>query len=98
MTAIGWVGVWFLVAGAVAIVVESVLAMVWGMAVAQRSRALQERIRTEQGMIEAAIKRLQDALEEMRRLWKPYRRALRLLRHPLAIALFQSYAGRRGIR
>ncbi|GAC1473145.1 MAG: hypothetical protein PVS3B2_08940 [Candidatus Dormibacteraceae bacterium] len=95
MTLLGWIGVWLLVAGAVAIVVEVVLAVVWGMAVAKHSRALQERIETERVEIEADLKRLKDALDEMRRLWKPYRRVLRLLNHPLAIALFQSYAARR---
>jgi hypothetical protein len=95
VTPLGWVGVWLLVAGVVAIVAEGVLALVWGMAVAKRSRALQERIETERGLIEADLKLLQEALEETRRLWRPYRRALRWLRHPITIALMQSYAGRR---
>ncbi|HEV1992346.1 MAG TPA: hypothetical protein VGR34_05735 [Candidatus Dormibacteraeota bacterium] len=98
MTPLGWIGVWLLVAGGAAIVVEGVLAGVWGMAVAKRSRALQERIETERGLIEADLQRLQDALEETRRLWRPYRRALRWLRHPIAIALMQSFAGRRAGR
>ena len=96
MTPLGWVGVWLLVAGVVAIVAEGVLAVVWGMAVAKRSRALQERVEIERGMIEADLQKLRDALEETRRLWRPYRRALRWLRHPITIALMQSYAGRRG--
>jgi hypothetical protein len=95
VTPLGWIGVWLLVAGVVAIVAEGVLAVVWGMAVAKRSRALQERIETERGLIEADLKRLQEALEETRRLWRPYSRALRWLRHPITIALMQSYAGRR---
>jgi hypothetical protein len=96
VTSLGWIGVWLLVAGVVAIVVEGVLASVWGRAVAKRSRALQELVETERGLIEADLKRLQEALEETRRLWKPYRRVLRWLRHPITIALMQSYAGRRG--
>jgi hypothetical protein len=96
VTSLGWIGVWLLVAGVVAIVVEGVLAAVWGRAVAKRSRALQELVETERGLIEADLKRLQEALEETRRLWKPYRRVLRWLRHPITIALMQSYAGRRG--
>lgn len=98
MNSLGWIGVWLLVAAAVAIVAEAVLAGVWGLAFVKRSRLLAERIETERGMIEADLKRLQDALEETRRLWKPYRRALRWLRHPLTIALLQSYAGRRAGR
>jgi hypothetical protein len=92
---LGWIGVWLLVAGVVVIVAEGVLAVVWGMAVARRSRALQERVETERGLIEADLQKLRDALEETRRLWRPYRRALRWLRHPITIALMQSYAGRR---
>jgi hypothetical protein len=98
VTPLGWVGVWLLVAGVVAIVAEGILAVVWGMAVAKRSRALQERIETERGLIEADLKLLQEALEETKRLWRPYRRALRWLRHPITIALMQSYAGRRAGR
>jgi hypothetical protein len=93
---LGWTGVWLLVAGAVAIVAETVLVVVWGMAVAKRSRALQERSETERGLIEADLKRLREAMEETKRLWKPYSRAVRWLRHPLTIALIQSYSGRRG--
>jgi hypothetical protein len=94
----GWIGVWLLVAGAVAILAEVVLMVVWGRAVAIRSRTLQARIKTEQGMIEADLERLQDAVVEMRRLWKPYRRVIRWLRHPLTIALLESYALRRARR
>jgi hypothetical protein len=68
---------------------------VWGAAMAKRSRALAERIQTERGLIEADIERLRAALDETRRLWRPYRRALRWVRHPLAIALLQSFARRR---
>jgi hypothetical protein len=95
VTPLGWAGVWLLVAAFVAIVAEGVLAVVWGRAVAKRSRALQERIETERGLIEADLKLLQEALEETRTLWRPYRGALRWLRHPITIALMQSYAGRR---
>jgi hypothetical protein len=59
------------------------------------ARRLAERIETERGMIESDLNRLRLAIEETRRLWKPYRRALRWLRHPLVVALLQSYARRR---
>jgi hypothetical protein len=95
MTLIGWIGVWLLAISAVAIVVEGVLAAVWGAAMATRSRALAERIQTERGLIETDLARLLAALDETKRLWRPYRRALRWLRHPLAIALLQSFARRR---
>jgi len=94
---VGWIGVWLLVAGAVAIVVEGAVAALWGLAMAKRTRALSERLETERGLIEADVQRLRSALEETRRLWKPYRRALRWLRHPITIALLQSYARRRAV-
>jgi hypothetical protein len=92
---LGWVGVWLLVAGAVAIVVEGVVAVLWGVALARRSRVLAERLQKERALIEADVKRLKAALEETQLLWKPYQRALRLLRHPLVIALLGSFARRR---
>ena len=95
MSTLGWVGVWLLAAGALAIVIEGVLAGLWGAAVSRRTRVLSLRLETERGLIEADQKRLRAALEETRRLWKPYRRVLRLLRHPLTIALLESYARRR---
>ena len=95
MTPLGWFGVWLLVAAIVAMMAEGVLAAVWGTAVARRSRELSELTQTEGVLIEADLMRLQAALEQTERLWRPYRRALRLLRHPLTIALFGSLARRR---
>jgi hypothetical protein len=39
--------------------------------------------------------RLRAAVEETKVLWRPYGRILRWARHPLAIALMESYARRR---
>jgi hypothetical protein len=89
------IGVWLLVAGAAAIVVEGIVAAVWTVSIAKRARALSEQVEAGRGLIEADLARLRVAVEETRRLWTPYRRVLRLLRHPLAIALLQSYARRR---
>ena len=93
------IGVWLLVASAIAIVVEGIVAAVWTVSIAKRSRLLSEQIEAGRGLIEADLARLSTAVEETRRLWTPYRRLLRLVRHPLAIALLQSYARRRaGVR
>lgn len=89
------IGVWLLVVSAAAIVVEGVLAAVWGISFARRSLALSERLQSERAAIEADIARLQAALEETKRLWRPYGRVLRWVRHPLVIALLESYARRR---
>ncbi|MGH7760539.1 MAG: hypothetical protein ACREOY_03870 [Candidatus Dormibacteraceae bacterium] len=88
------IGVWLLVVSAVAIVVEGVLAAIWAASLVKRSRALSEGIERQRALIEADLERLRAAVEETRRLWRPYERILRLVRHPLAIALLQSLAGR----
>jgi hypothetical protein len=74
---------------------EGVLVAVWGLAMARRTRRLSELVQTEQGLIEGDLQKLRSALAETQRLWRPYGRALRWLRHPLTIALLQSYARRR---
>jgi hypothetical protein len=89
------IGVWLLVVSAVVIAVEMVLAGMWSVRVSKRSRQLSERLATESALVQADLARLQAALEETRVLWRPYRRLLRWTRHPLAIALVESYARRR---
>jgi hypothetical protein len=96
---VGWIGIGVLIAAAVAIVVEGVVAAVLSMRVAKAARLLSERVETERAEIEADVAKLRAALEEMRRLWQPYRRVLRWVNHPLVIALLGSYRRRRmGVR
>ena len=95
-TTVGWVGIGLLVAAGLAIVVEGVLVAIWGMAVARRSQTLLERLNTGRGLLESDLEMLRLAMEETKRLWRPYRTILRWLSHPLTIALWQSYR-RRGI-
>jgi len=92
---VGTVGVWLLIASAVAIVIESALAMVWSLRIASRSAAMQKRIQAEQAQIRADVERLRSALAQTQVLWEPYARLLRWFRHPLTIAVLQSYARRR---
>jgi hypothetical protein len=47
-------------------------------------------------VLNADLERLRASVAETHELWQPYRRLLRLLRHPLTIALMQSLA-RRGV-
>lgn len=91
----GWIGVWLLVASSIAIVLEMVLAGFWSLKVTRRARELSEQLATERGQVQADLARLKAALEETKVLWRPYRRVLRWARHPLAIALMESYARRR---
>ena len=98
MTTLGWVGVGLLVAAGLGIVIEGAVAAVWGTTVAKRALALQARLETERGLLESDLAKLRLAMEETRRLWKPYRLILRWLGHPLTIALFASYRRRRALR
>ena len=89
------IGVWLLVVSAVAIVVEGVLAAFWAASLVKRSRALSVGIEAQRELIEADLARLRAAIEETKRLWRPYERILRWVRHPLVIALLESMARRR---
>jgi hypothetical protein len=91
---LSWIGVWLVVAGAVLIVLEMTLAGIWTARIVTRSRALSVRLMTEQARLQGDVERLRAAAAETQRLWQPYRRALRWLRHPLAIALLESFARR----
>jgi hypothetical protein len=98
VTQLGWVGVWLLIAGGLAILIEVTVMAVWGVAVGRRSRILAARLETERNLIEADLAKLRLAIEEMERLWRPYHRTLRFLRNPLVIALLQSYRRRAAAR
>lgn len=90
------IGIWLLVIAFVVIVVEGVLAAVWSLRLARKARELRTRLAAEQANLKADVERLRASLAETQELWKPYRRLLRLLRHPLTIALMQSFAARLG--
>ena len=92
---VGSVGVWLLIVCAVAIVLECVLAAVWSARLAREAAAARARIAAQQAQIAADVERLMAALAETQVLWQPYARLLRWLRHPIAIALMQSYGRRR---
>ncbi len=94
-TDLGWIGVWLLVIGAGAILLEGVLAALWSVRVSRRAATLSKQLMGEQARLRADVQRLQAAVAETQLLWQPYRRVLRVLRHPLAIALLQSLARRR---
>lgn len=95
---LGTIGIWLLVAGVVAIVVEIVLMAVWGVRMGRRVEALAKLIETERAGVQADLERLRRAIEETRRLWQPYGRILRWLRHPLVLAVLGSYRRRMASR
>ena len=94
MTQAGWIGVWLLIGSSAVIVVELAVMSVWGVRLGRRARSLAAVMQTQQGLIQADLERMRLLMEETRVLWRPYRRVLRWLRHPLVVALIGSYRRR----
>ena len=92
---LGTVGVWLLVAAGLLLVVELVLMAVWGLAMSRRMLALNESISTQRAEIQADLERLRRAIEETKVLWQPYSQVLRMLNHPLVLAVLASVRRRR---
>jgi hypothetical protein len=88
------VGVWLLVFSGAVIVLELGLATYWSLRLARRARTLGRQLALQQALVQADVERLRINLATTQALWQPYRRTLRLLRHPLTIALMQSFARR----
>ena len=84
-------GPWLLVLGAGVILVEGAVAGVWSVRLVRQVRALSARLERERGFVRADVARLRETLDETRRLWEPWGRALRWLRHPLVAALLASF-------
>ena len=95
---LGAIGIGLLVAAVIAIVIELTLMAVWGLAMGRRMQALSQRLVSQRAEIEADVEKLRRAIEETRVLWRPYRRVLRWLNHPLVIALLGSYRRRMAAR
>ena len=90
-----WIGIWLLVASVVVIIFEGVLAAIWSLRLSRRARAMNALLASQQAALNADLQRLRANIAETRELWQSYRRLLRLLRHPLTIALMQSFMRRR---
>jgi hypothetical protein len=95
MSDLGWLGVSLLIVSLAAILVEFVLVADQSLRLAKRGQLLAERLKTEQVLLKTQVDTLMAQLQVTAVLWRPYGRLLRWLRHPLAIALLQSYARRR---
>ena len=92
------VGIWLLLGSAVVIAFEGSLAAVWAWRLSRKARAMSQLLSAQQVVFNADLERLRASIAETRELWQPYRRLLRLLRHPLTIALMQSFARRAAAR
>ena len=95
---LGTIGIWLLVAAGLVVIIELVLMAVWGAAMSRRMLALNESISSQRAEIQADLERLRRAIEETKALWRPYRRILRTLNHPLLLAVFASLRRRRAAR
>ncbi len=95
MSDLSLIGIWLLVASVAVIALEGLLAALWSVRLSTRAMVLSERLMSERLALEADVQRLRMTLDETAELWQPYRRLMRLLQHPLAVALMQSYARRR---
>ena len=91
---IGTIGLWLLAVGGAAILVEAIVFALWSWRLANDGRALAVLIDTQRGLVQADVARLRETIEETQRLWAPYGRLLRWLRHPLVAAVIASL-GRR---
>lgn len=89
-----WIGIWLLVVSVVLIMSEGALAAIWSLRVSRKARAIRELMASQQALLNADVERLRASIAKTHELWQPYRRLLRLLRHPLTIALMQSFARR----
>jgi hypothetical protein len=89
-----WIGIWLLVVSVALILFEGALAALWSLRVSRKARAISELMASQQALLNADVERLRASIAETHELWQPYRRLLRLLRHPLTIALMQSFARR----
>ncbi len=95
---LGAIGIWLLAVTVIAIIIELTLMAVWGLAMGRRMQALSLRLASQRAEIETDVEKLRRAIEETRALWRPYRRVLRWLRHPLVLALLGSYRRRMAAR
>jgi hypothetical protein len=97
MTAVGWIGIWLLAVGLAAIVVGLALAAPSVLRVRRKAVILTALLEREEIARSLEVERLRLALRHLESRLRPYRRARRLLLHPLTVALVESYR-RRGIR
>ena len=95
MSDLAWLGVSLLIVCVVMIGVEGALLGFWSLSLVKRAQLLSERLATERVLLQSEQDQLVAELHATAVLWQPYRRALRWVRHPLAIALLESYARRR---
>lgn len=87
---LGVIGIYVFLLTVIVIILELALAGYWSIRLALRAQMLGARLSTERALLHADVERLRANIAEMKILWQPYRRVLRLLRHPITIALMQS--------
>ena len=95
MTAVGWIGAWLLAVGLAIISVELALLTPRVLRLQRKAVLLRTVLEREAEAGGLELQRLQVLLDEIDFRLRPYRRVRRLLVHPLALALLESYRRRR---
>jgi hypothetical protein len=98
MTAVGWMGIWLLVAGVGLIVVELAVLAPRLLRLQRKAVALRTALDREGGMRDLELQRLRFVLDEIDFKLRPFRRLRRVALHPLTLALLASYRRRRARR
>jgi hypothetical protein len=98
MTAVGWMGVWLLVAAVALIVVEVAVLAPRFLRLQRKALALRAALEREDGMRNLELQRLRFVLGEIDLKLRPFRRVRRVALHPLTVAVLASYRRRRARR
>ncbi|MDR0358784.1 MAG: hypothetical protein LBJ87_04880 [bacterium] len=91
---VGLGGRWALVAAAVVVLVPAVALVPRGRRVRRRARIVDARLTELRQTLDERLDTGTARRAELRRLLRPWRRALFWARHPLTVALFRSYRRR----
>jgi hypothetical protein len=98
MTAVGWIGVWLLAVGLLAIAIELALMLPRALRLQRKAAALRSLLERSSADRDLELGRLQELMAEIEYKLRPYRRVRRVALHPLTVALLASYRRRRSRR
>ena len=98
MTAVGWIGVWLLIAALALIFLELALIGSRMLRLQGKAMTLRSLLEREDGARSEELLRLRLAMSQIDLRLRPYRRTQRLVLHPLTLALLESYRRRRSER
>lgn len=97
MTWPGWLGLALMAVGLLLVLFGAASLFARALRVRRRMVALEQLLAQGGGAVLAELEELHTQSQERQALLRPYRRWTRRLRHPLAVALAQSYLRRRRV-